>query len=171
MGKVNTNFLTGAIDTVFGRWKPDVLNLIPPQTAGQLALQTGLANSEGRWCDVDFVTYESAVASNIHLLGDSVDSGLPKSAHIANSQAKVCASGIIARLADQEPDPLPVFANTCYSYLDDTAAMHVANVYRYDPQKKDMVSAEGGGLSDRSSDKEGADARSWAKNIWHDTLG
>ncbi len=162
---------TGAIETVFGSWQPDVLNLIPPQTAGQLALETGLANSEGRWCDVNFVTYESTVVPGIHLLGDSVDSGLPKSAHIANSQAKVCASGIIARLADQEPDPLPVFANTCYSYVDDTAAMHVANVYRYDPQKKEMVSAEGGGISDRPSDKEGVDARSWARNIWHDVLG
>lgn len=48
--------------------------------------------------------------------------------------------------------------------------MHVANVYRYDPEKMDMVSAEGGGLSAYPSEKEGADARSWAKNIWSDTL-
>ena len=148
-----------------------MLNLIPPQTAGQLALDTGLANSEGRWCDVDFVTYESRKAPNVHLLGDSVDSGLPESAHIANPQAKVCASGIIARLADRQPDPLPVFANTCYSYVDDNEAMHVANVYRFDPVKKEMVSAEGGGLSDRPSQQEAVDACAWAKNIWHDMLG
>lgn len=172
-GSVLTDIDTksGTVKTVFGTWKTDVLNLIPPQTAGQLALDTGLANSEGRWCDVDFVTYESRNAPNVHLLGDSVDSGLPKSAHIANSQAKVCASGIIARLADRQPDPLPVFANTCYSYVDDNEAMHVANVYRFDPVKKDMVSAEGGGLSDRPSQQEAVDARAWAKNIWHDMLG
>lgn len=162
---------TGTVKTVFDTWKTDVLNVIPPQTAGQLALDTGLANSEGRWCDVDFVTYESRNAPDVHLLGDSVDSGLPKSAHIANSQAKVCASGIIARLADRQPDPLPVFANTCYSYVNDNEAMHVANVYRFDPVKKDMVSAEGGGLSDRPSQQEAVDARAWAKNIWHDMLG
>lgn len=161
---------TGTVRTVFDTWKTDVLNVIPPQTAGQLALDTGLANSEGRWCDVDFVTYESRKVPGIHLLGDSVDSGLPKSAHIANSQAKVCASSMIARLADARPDPLPVFANTCYSYVDDTSAMHVANVYRYDAEKKDMISAEGGGLSAHPSKEEGADARSWAKNIWNDTL-
>jgi len=162
---------TGTVKTVFGTWKTDVLNVIPPQAAGQLARDTGLANSEGRWCDVDFVTYESRNAPDVHLLGDSVDSGLPKSAHIANSQAKVCASGIIARLADRQPDPLPVFANTCYSYVDDNEAMHVANVYRFDPVKKDMVSAEGGGLSDKPSQQEAVDARAWAKNIWHDMLG
>ena len=161
---------TGTVRTVFDTWKTDVLNVIPPQTAGQLALDTGLANSEGRWCDVDFVTYESRKAAGIHLLGDSVDSGLHKSAHIANSQAKVCASSMIARLADAQPDPLPVFANTCYSYVDDSSAMHVANVYRYDAEKKDMISAEGGGLSAHPSEEEGADARSWAKNIWSDTL-
>lgn len=162
---------SGTVETVFGTWKTDVLNLIPPQAAGRLALDTGLANSEGRWCDVDFITYESRKVPGIYLLGDSVDSGLPKSAHIANSQAKVCASGIVARLADRPPDPLPVFANTCYSYVDEKSAMHVANVYRYDPQKKEMMSAQGGGLSDHPSEKEGTDAGSWAKNIWHDTLG
>ncbi|HBP28310.1 FAD/NAD(P)-binding oxidoreductase [Advenella sp. FME57] len=161
---------TGTVKTVFDTWKTDVLNVIAPQAAGRLALDTGLSNEEGRWCDVDFVTYESRKAPGIHLLGDSVDSGLPKSAHIANSQAKVCASSMIARLAGAQPDPLPVFANTCYSYVDDTSAMHVANVYRYDPEKMDMVSAQGGGLSAHPSEKEGADARSWAKNIWSDTL-
>ncbi len=161
---------TRAVRTVFGNWRADVLNIIPPQAAGRLALDAGLANDEGRWCDVDFLTYESRRVPGIHVLGDAVESGLPKSAHIANSQAKVCASAILARLADWDPDPAPVFANTCYSYVDDKQAMHVANVYRYDPKAQDMVSAPGGGLSDRPSPAEGMDAVAWAQNIWHDTL-
>ena len=158
------------VRTVFGNWRADVLNIIPPQAAGRLALDTGLANEERRWCDVDFLSYESRRVPGIHVLGDAVESGLPKSAHIANSQAKVCASAILARLADWEPDPAPVFANTCYSYVDDRQAMHVANVYRYDPKAQDMVSAPGGGLSDHPSAEEGEDAIAWAQNIWHDTL-
>jgi len=65
---------------------------------------------------------------------------------------------------------MPVFANTCYSFVDDKQAMHVANVFRYDANKKLMLSAEGGGVSMIPSEKEGAYAQSWAQNIWADTL-
>jgi hypothetical protein len=70
----------------------------------------------------------------------------------------------------QAPDTAPVFANTCYSYVTDKSAMHVANVYRYDEGRKIMVSAEGGGVSMSPSEKEGAYAMAWAQNIWADTL-
>jgi sulfide dehydrogenase [flavocytochrome c] flavoprotein chain len=70
----------------------------------------------------------------------------------------------------QIPDPSPVFANTCYSYVNDTQAIHVANVYRYDEQKKMMISAEGGGVSANPSDQEGVFASAWAHNIWSDVL-
>ena len=65
---------------------------------------------------------------------------------------------------------LSVFANTCYSYVSDASAMHVANVYRYDAAKKIMASAEGGGVSAAPSVEEGEYAKAWAKNIWTDTL-
>jgi hypothetical protein len=48
--------------------------------------------------------------------------------------------------------------------------MHVANVYRYDAVKKIMISAEGGGVSAAPSEREGAYAGAWAKNIWSDIL-
>ena len=89
---------------------------------------------------------------------------------MATSQAKVCASAIASLLVGQEPDSQPVFANTCYSYVSDKLAMHVANVYRYDAAKKIMLPAEGGGVSDKPSEQEGEFAQAWAKNIWGDTL-
>ncbi|PPC85904.1 MAG: flavocytochrome C, partial [Methylotenera sp.] len=94
----------------------------------------------------------------------------PKSAHMATSQARVCASAIVELMQHRAPDPSPVFANTCYSYVDDKLAMHVANVYRYDEAKKIMVSAEGGGLSMHPSELEGQYASAWASNIWSDVL-
>jgi hypothetical protein len=48
--------------------------------------------------------------------------------------------------------------------------MHVANVYRYDANKKIMLSAEGGGVSAAPSEQEGAYAAAWAQNIWSDSL-
>jgi hypothetical protein len=68
------------------------------------------------------------------------------------------------------PDPEPVFSNTCYSFVSDKMAMHVANVYRYDQIKKVMLPAEGGGVSEFPSDLEGNYAQAWAKNIWSDVL-
>lgn len=156
--------------TEFESVKADVLNVIPPQRAGKPAQMAGTVNVDKRWCEVDFLTYESKVAPHIHIVGDAVSAALPKSAHMATSQARVCASAIVASMSGQAIDPAPVFANTCYSYVTDKMAMHVAHVYRYDAAKRVMVPAEGGGLSDKPSEQEGDYARYWAKNIWSDTL-
>jgi sulfide dehydrogenase [flavocytochrome c] flavoprotein chain len=166
--QLDTNSKT--IKTDFETYTANVLNVIPPQLAGKLAQTTGLANVDQRWCEVDFVTYASSVNADVHVIGDSISAGLPKSAHMATSHAKVCASAIVNLQSGQPPNPLPVFANTCYSFVDDKQAMHVANVYRYDPAKKSMVSAEGGGVSTQASVQEGDYAQAWAQNIWADTL-
>ena len=174
---VDIDLATKTVKTEFDTVRADVLNIIPPQRAGKPAQITtingqliGLNNIDKRWCEVDFLTYESKLAANVHLIGDAVSAALPKSAHMASNQAKICANAIVQLMAGQAPDPEPVFANTCYSYVTDKSAMHVANVYRYDAVKKIMVPAEGGGVSASPSEKEGAYAVAWAQNIWADTL-
>ena len=164
------NLATKTVSTEFDSIKADVLNFIPPQRAGKIAQVAGLTEKDYPWCDVNFLTYESKLVSDVHVLGDSVAAGLPKSAHMATNQAKVCASAIVQLMSGNLPDAAPVFANTCYSFINDIAAMHVANVYRYDAGKKMMVSAEGGGVSIRPNEKEAGFAHSWANNIWADTL-
>ena len=158
------------VKTDFETVTANVLNIIPPQRAGKPAQMAGLNNIDKRWCEVDFLTYESKLAPNVHVIGDSVSAALPKSAHMATSQAKICASAIVELMQHRAPDPSPVFANTCYSYVDDNQAMHVANVYHYDETKKIMVSAEGGGVSVKPSELEGQYAAAWAVNIWSDVL-
>lgn len=158
------------VATEFEEFSADVLNIIPPQKAGRVAEDLGIANIDQRWCEVDFRTYESKILPDVHVVGDSVSAGLPKSAHMATSQARVCASAIVAEFGGVDPDPMPVFANTCYSFVSDSMAMHVAHVYRYDPIKQIMLPAEGGGVSDEPSAQEGAYAFDWARNIWSDVL-
>jgi sulfide dehydrogenase [flavocytochrome c] flavoprotein subunit len=165
------------VKTEFESVKADVLNIIPPQRAGKPAQmvkiahqKTGLNNIDQRWCEIDFLTYESKLARDIHVIGDAISAALPKSAHMATNQAKICANAIVQLMAGNAPDPAPVFANTCYSYVSDASAMHVAHVYRYDQDKKIMVAAEGGGVSLKPSEQEGQYARAWAQNIWADTL-
>ena len=166
----NINLATKTVSTEFDSIKADVLNFIPPQRAGKIAQVAGLTEKDYPWCDVNFLTYESKLVPDVHVLGDSVAAGLPKSAHMATNQAKVCASAIVQLMSGNLPDAAPVFANTCYSFINDHAAMHVANVYRYDAGKKMMVSAEGGGVSISPNEKEAGYAHAWANNIWADTL-
>jgi NADPH-dependent 2,4-dienoyl-CoA reductase/sulfur reductase-like enzyme len=166
----NINLATKTVSTEFDSIKADVLNFIPPQRAGKIAQVAGLTEKDYPWCDVNFLTYESKLVPDVHVLGDSVAAGLPKSAHMATNQAKVCASAIVQLMGGNLPDAAPVFANTCYSFINDHAAMHVANVYRYDAGKKMMVSAEGGGVSISPNEKEAGYAHAWANNIWADTL-
>ena len=167
---VDVDVASRTVKTEFESVKADVLNVIPPQRAGKVAQLAGIANIDKRWCEVDFLTYESKVAPNVHIIGDSVSAALPKSAHMATSQAKVCASAIASLMAGESPDPQPVFANTCYSYVSDKLAMHIANVYRFDTTKKLMLPADGGGVSEKHSEQEAEFAQAWARNIWSDTL-
>jgi len=169
---VDVGTLTARLD--FDEVKADVLNVIPPQRAGAIARQLGMANANERFCQVDFLTYESTAQKNIHLLGDAIQTAplMPKSGHIANQQAKVCAAAIVALLTGQEVNASPVIANACYSYIDDRRAAHVASVHAYDAQANTMTVVPGtGGASDIASLQEGEFAAAWARNIWADSLG
>ncbi len=161
---------TKTVKTDFETVTGNVLNIIPPQCAGKPAQLAGVDNVDKRWCEVSFITYESTAVPNIHVIGDAIDSNLPKSAHMATNQARICASAIVELMSNRAPDPAPVFANTCYSFVNDKEAMHVATVYRYDANKKIMLAAEGGGVSLKPSVQEGDYAQAWAANIWSDVL-
>jgi hypothetical protein len=152
----------------------DVVNVIPPQRAGDLVRRVGLVPADGSWAPVDFLSYESTLIPGIHVIGDSIQNapGLPKSGHMANQAGKVCAAAIAARAAGQPLPQQPVIANTCYSFVSNTEAMHVAGVFRYDGGKRTMVPVQGaGGLSKEPSPSEAVHAFGWAFNILHDTFG
>ena len=168
---VDVATLTAKLD--FESVKADVLNVIPPQHAGAIARQAGMANANGRFCQVDFLTYESTAQKNIHILGDAIQVAplMPKSGHMANQHGKVCAAAVVALLTGAEVNPSPIVANTCYSYIDDKEVGHVASVHVYDAEKKTMVVVAGsGGLSTAPSAEEGVFADAWAQNIWADML-
>ncbi|MBK9340935.1 MAG: FAD-dependent oxidoreductase [Rhodoferax sp.] len=158
---------------VLPKLKADVLNIIPPQRCGPIASRAGLASVDKRWCGVDFLSYASLVHPDIHVLGDSIASppGMPKSGHMANQEAKVCAAAIAAWSLGQAVPSMPIIANTCYSFVSETEAMHVTGVYRYDAAKKTMAPVPGaGGLSVAPTLLEGIHAMGWAGNILADSL-
>jgi sulfide dehydrogenase [flavocytochrome c] flavoprotein chain len=153
--------------------KADVLNVIPPQRAGDLARSAGLVNMNNRWVGVNWLTMESTVAPGIHVLGDATFPAplMPKSGHMANQHAKVAAAAIIQLLKGEPVNATPVVMNTCYSFVTGRDAMHVASVHQYDAADKTFKTVPGsGGVSAASSQIEGRYALSWAENIWADSL-
>ncbi len=154
--------------------KGDVLNVVPPQRAGDLAVKAGLITANNRWCGVDWRTTESTAVKGVHVLGDATLSAplMPKSGSMANQHAKICASAVVAMLNGRSPNPAPKIANTCYSYVSDDEAIHVASVHTWNEQQKTLTTVAGsGGVSSARNALEGGYAWAWAVNIWQDTLG
>jgi NADPH-dependent 2,4-dienoyl-CoA reductase/sulfur reductase-like enzyme len=154
-------------------FKAGVANVLPEMRAGDIAVKTGLATANKRWCEVDFLTFESKAAKHIHVLGDAIQiaPAMPKSGHMANQHGKTCAAAVVSLLMGKEPPSLPIYANTCYSFVTDEDVVHVSSVHRYDAEKKTMLVVPGsGGLSSAASELEGRYAHAWARNIWADSL-
>jgi len=155
-------------------FKAAVLNVLPAMRAGDIAVRSGLATANKRWCEVDFLTHEAKAARNIHVLGDSIQVAplMPKSGHMANQHGKTCAAAVVALLTGKQPNALPIYTNTCYSFVSADEAVHVASVHRYDAAQKTMLTVPGsGGVSSAANELEAGYAMGWARNIWADTLG
>jgi len=162
------------VKLTFDSVKGDVLNVVPPHAAGNIARQAGLITANQRWCGVDWRTMESVAVKGIHVLADATLSApaMPKSGSMANQQAKVCAAAVIALLKGEPVVEKPVMMNTCYSFVDGRSAVHVASVHQYDAAQKMTLAVKGaGGLSDKANELEGTYAWGWARNMWGDALG
>mgnify|MGYP000880110108 CR=1 FL=1 len=153
--------------------RADVLNVVPPQRAADLAVKAGVVNMNNRWVGVNWMTLESTAVPGIHVLGDSTMSApaMPKSGHMANQQAKVAAAAIIQLLKGEAVNATPVVMNTCYSFVTARDVVHVASVHQYDAADRTFKTVPGsGGVSAAANQIEGRYALSWADNIWADML-
>lgn len=153
--------------------KADVLNVLPTMRAGAIAVQSGLANMNARWCGVNYQNFESSLAKDIHVIGDSIQiaPAMPKSGHMANSHAKVCAAAIVAELNGWAINAAPMLTNTCYSFVDAKTVIHVASVHEYVAAEKTFKTVAGsGGVSPGPTELEGNYAWNWARTIWADAL-
>lgn len=144
--------------------KGDVINVIPPQRAGRIASATGLIGPDKAWCPINATTFESSLQKNIHVLGDACNAGaMPKSGYSANSQAKICATNLVALMNGKETVEMSSL-NVCFSYLSAKEAVSVAAVYTVKDGKIIAV-PNSGGVSPDLSETEAVYAHSWLKNI------
>lgn len=157
----------------FDKFKADVLNVIPPHRAGDIAAKAGLKMINNRWVDINWLSMESTNTPGVHVLGDAIFPAptMPKSGHMANQHGKLAAAAILNMLSGQEPNPAPVVMNTCYSFVDAKNVIHVSSIHQYDAATKVVQPVKGaGGVSAARNELEGKVAMGWAKNIWADML-
>jgi len=160
----------GSVRTEFDTVQGDVLNVVPPHRAGDIAAKAGLITTNNRWCDVDWRTMESKAVKGVHVLGDATLSaaGMPKSGSMANNHAKIAAAAIVELLNGRSAQPVKIL-NTCYSFVSQREAIRVSSVHEWDGNALMPVKGSGG-VSAARSEAEGTFAWSWARTIWADSL-
>lgn len=165
------------ISTYFEDFQADVINLIPPQRAADLAINSGLSGSAD-WCEIDGLTFESKVFKNIHILGDAAIVGdMPKSGFSAATQGKACAHVVNDILNDKVPETA-ILMNTCYSLVGPEYGISVAGVYKSDRENQNRLSSVpgAGGTSEAGKhpelrQNEAAFAKGWYANLTHEMFG
>jgi len=166
-------------ETEFGKKiKVDVGNVIPPQSAARIAIDSGLTNDSG-WVEVKSSTFESAKAEHIHVIGDAnIGAPMPKSGYIANSTSKQAVAAAMASLRGEPVPASPVYFNTCYSHVGDDYGISIVGVFR--PAEKGFVETpNSGGVSPRGPLAEQANQRkleaqyadAWYASITKDAFG
>jgi len=158
---------TREVRTEFDRIRYDVVNLIPPQRAGAIAVQAGLVGGDKRWCEVNHVTYESVLQPGIHVIGDAtIGLPVPKSGNIANAMGKITAAAVVSLINGKEPAALAP-GNTCYSWVSDREAIAVVNAYKIENGKVVQIEQK---LTPAQSALVAQRAIGWSQSIWADVL-
>jgi hypothetical protein len=166
-----------SVETTAGSYAGDVLNVIPNHRAPALLRDAGLTDG-GPWAPVDPVTYETRAPglSDIYVIGDAQATSQPKSAHMANAQAKVCADALIRKasgLSAHEPERLANITtnSACFSPVSFSEAAWLTAVFRYNQVLGAMELAPNSlGASDGWDRESYRDMYTWASNLFSDTF-
>lgn len=153
-------------------FKADVLNYVPPQTAGAIAMKTGL-NGDGLWCPVDQRTFESTLYPSIHVIGDaSVAGAMPKAGHAANNQGKLVATAVVRMLSGFDPVE-PLVTSTCYSLVTPEYGVSITGVFEVNDAGVIAMVDGAGGISavdapQEARKQEAVYTRAWYAGITQD---
>ncbi len=141
-------------------------NIVPAQTAGLIAHESGLVGSNG-WCPIVATTMQSQLAEHIYVIGDASEAGaMPKSAYSGNSQAKVCAMSILGELTGAKIFP-PRLRNTCWSTLAPNDAVKVGAHYE---ATEETIATVGAFVSTAGEDAETRARSRTEADAWYDGI-
>lgn len=157
----------GTVETDFDTFEGALLNIIPAQRAGAIAVDAGLADESG-FCPIDAASMRSAMDENIFVIGDaSIAGAMPKSAFAANSQAKVAALNIRGDLLDARVFPAK-YANTCWSLISPGNGVKVGA--QYEAGEDGSITGISSFISD-TSETEAVRETTYRESIgWYDSI-
>ena len=165
---------TMTVRTDFEDYKAAVANIVPPQKAAAIAARAGVADRTG-WCPIEPVGFESTLLPGIHVLGDAALMGaMPKAAHAAAVQGRVCAAAVVARLAGREAAE-PALGNVCYSLAGPSYGF--VEINRYRPEKGQLMAVPGAlntspvRASASIRAQEASEDESWFRALTAETFG
>lgn len=172
-GVKNVDAATMSVETDFETYQNVALvNVIPRQTAGQIAIEAGLTIAGG-YCPIDPFTMKSALDANIFLAGDATIAGdMPKSAFAANSQAQIVAQTIRKELLDANV-PDAAYHNICWSLIDSDDSVKVGGSYKPAAAKIEQVESFISGMEDTAEQRREnyVDSATWYANLTTDLYG
>ena len=165
------------VTTSKGTWRGDVLNVIPRHGAQRLLVDSELTG-ESRWAPVNPVTYGVLAAGfpGVHVIGDAQGTGQPKSGHMANAQAKVCADAIVRTAAGLSAETDERLNNittnsACFSPITSDEASWLTAVFKYNRSTGKMGLVPGSlGESHKWNSENYQDMFAWSENLFADTF-
>lgn len=172
-GVKNVDAATMSVETDFETYENAALvNVIPRQTAGQIAIDAGLTEASG-YCPIDPFTMKSALDENIFLAGDATIAGdMPKSAFAANSQAQIVAQIIRKELLSVDV-PATTYANTCWSLIESDDSVKVGGSYKPTEAKIEEADSFISGMDDTAAQRHEnyVDSATWYANLTAEVYG
>ena len=94
---------------------------------------------------------------------------MPKSGHMANTQAKVVADAISRLLSGRALDQAPATSSACYSPISMSTASWLTGVFQYDPATRTMKAVAVTEAPDISSGNY-SDMSKWFSGLMGDTF-
>ena len=162
--------MTFTLDNSEQSLQATVLNVIPNQQAAPIIFDNAL--NDGDWAAVNPMTFESTKQPGVYVIGDSQGTGVPKAGHIANSEAKVCASALLSELNGLSPHTTVKINSACYSPVSINEATWLTVVYEYNSATQQLQPVAGAnypamGLPSTSNYR---DMFNWSGNLFSDTF-
>jgi NADPH-dependent 2,4-dienoyl-CoA reductase/sulfur reductase-like enzyme len=170
------------VTTSLGTFAGGVVNILPPHQAPDAVMKSKLVPTNEFWAPVNPLTYESTLFPRVHVIGDTQATGQPKSAHMANSQAKVCADAIVRYslgltadqiLKDPERTSNITTNSACYSPITYSEASWLTANYSYGLDKATgtyQMNPVHIGEAERWDSENFEDMFTWASNLFTDSF-
>ncbi len=139
-------------------------NIIPENTASPMIKLAGIEHVAAGWATIEEPGFRSVSDDKVYVVGDAINSQYPKSAHMANSCAKLAAKDLAYRCAGKTYDPYSdTPSNICFSMVQTRPkkGIVVHHWVEYEDKQINIEAKE----SNEISKETGGSIKDWYKGL------